>query len=85
MKAFDMDSLKEKVVDLIKKNSINSCEGVNENTLLKEDLGIDSVRLVDLIVDLESGLDFEVDGAELNPENFRTVSCVVDFVTKKAV
>ncbi|MFZ5989706.1 MAG: acyl carrier protein [Bacillota bacterium] len=85
MQTFDMNLIKERVLDLVRKNSMAGSEGLCENSLLKEDLGIDSVRLVDLIVDLESELGFEVEGTALNPENFRTVSCVINYVAKKAV
>lgn len=45
----------------------------NQKSLLKEDLGIDSLKLVQLIISLEEDFKFVFDESDLNPSNIKTV------------
>lgn len=49
---------------------------------LKEDLGIDSLRMVELIVSLEDCFDITLDESDLNPANMKTVRDIFTLVNK---
>ena len=49
---------------------------------LGEDLGFDSLSLVELIVDLESRFDIEIDESDLEPKRLKTVGQIYKLVDK---
>lgn len=49
---------------------------------LGEDLGFDSLSLVELIVDLESRFDIEIDESDLEPKRLKTVGQIYTLVDK---
>ena len=52
------------------------------NNKLKDDLGIDSLKLVELIVLIEEDLNICLDDADLNPSNIKTVEDLYKLVSK---
>jgi len=54
---------------------------VTESAKLIDDLGADSLDLVDLVMDLESEFGVKVDDADL--ERISTIKDVVDYIEKK--
>lgn len=69
----------ERLVKLIKENLPNkTLEGINENSRLKEDLGMDSVGMMMLSMSIEDEF-----GVEFNePVAFSTVKDVIDYLEK---
>ena len=49
---------------------------------LSEDLGFDSLSLVELIVDLEDRFDIEIDESDLDPSQLKTVAQIYSLVDK---
>ena len=49
---------------------------------LSEDLGFDSLSLVELIVDLEDRFDIEIDESDLDPRQLKTVGQIYTLVDK---
>ncbi len=58
-------------------------EEIGDDTLLMEELGVDSVSVFEIVVGLEeeTGISFEDD--EFNIENFRTPKHIADYVRSK--
>lgn len=56
---------------------------IADDTLLMEDLGVDSVSIFEIVVGLEEtyGITFEDD--EFNLENFRTPKSIADYLRRK--
>lgn len=52
----------------------------SSDTLILEDLGLDSMRFVELVVSLEDTLGFEVDPETLENDVFRTAGSLADYV-----
>ena len=75
------DQLKKMIVELlflkIEPNEI----GTDDD--LMESIDLDSVRIFDIVVGLETEMDIEIDEDEFDIENFRTVKQIAEFVTKK--
>jgi acyl carrier protein len=55
--------------------------GLDETTMLYEDLGLESLGTLQLLMDLEDTLGIEVDPEELEMEVFRTIGSLADYVT----
>ena len=58
-------------------------EGISDDTLLMETLGVDSVSVFEIVVGLEEvyGISFEDD--EFKIETFRTPKSIADYVRRK--
>lgn len=54
----------------------------DSNLLLVEDLGMDSLRMVMLLVTIEDAFEIELDESDMNPFSLITVQNVVDLVMK---
>ena len=55
--------------------------GLHESTMPYEDLGLASIGILELLLDLEDTLGIEVDPEDLEMEVFRTVGSLADYVT----
>lgn len=57
-------------------------ETITAEMELKGDLGIDSLSLVELVVDLEERFNIEFDESDLDPANLKTVGSIYSLVDK---
>ena len=72
----------EKIVDIIKEQlNIDDVE-ITEETSFKDDLGVDSLDLLELVMAFEEEYNIELDPEEL--EGIQTVGDVIDFIKKYA-
>ncbi len=55
-------------------------DSITAETNIQEDLGADSLDVVDLIMSIEDEFEFEVPDHEV--ENIKTVGALVDFITE---
>lgn len=55
-------------------------DSITPETNIQEDLGADSLDVVDLIMSIEDEFEFEVPDHEV--ENIKTVGALVDFITE---
>lgn len=72
--------MKNKVNEIV----INKCfsETVEQEQRLQEDLGIDSLGLVELLTDIENEFNIEIDESDLDPDSLRTVENLYALVEK---
>lgn len=56
---------------------------LKDETLLREDLGMDSLRFINMIVALENAYGFEFDDEFLSYERLSTVKDVADYIQSK--
>lgn len=68
------------VLNIIKRSSM--ADEVLSNMKIKEDLGIDSLRIVELIVEIEETLDIEFEESDLDPSRLITVEDLISLVEK---
>ncbi len=83
MASLGIGEVKERVMEVIKRNAVFNADKVNENSRIRRDHGIDSIKLVEMIIDLEEEFDIEVDSAMLNFENFATVELISNYVAER--
>lgn len=74
-------SMFEKVRDILVNELLLDENEVTLTAELKDDLGIDSLAVVDLATSIEEEFDIEISDEEL--ENIRTVGDIVDYLNKK--
>ena len=68
----------DKVVELIKEEF--EVEEVTENTSLRDDLGTDSIGLLELVMAIEEEFDIEIEDANL--DEIKTVKDIVNNIEK---
>lgn len=71
----------EKVRDILVNELLLDENEVTLTAELKDDLGIDSLAVVDLATSIEEEFDIEISDEEL--ENIRTVGDIVDYLNRK--
>jgi acyl carrier protein len=75
--------LMERVIDVVGRNALHNADKVSETSVLKADHGIDSLKIVDLIMDLEDEFKITVDNNAIAFENFSTVENIVKYINSK--
>lgn len=70
--------MKERIDAILKEKSF--LDEIQPEQKLKDDLGMDSLSVVELIVDLEEAFDVEIDESDLNPEELQTVGQIYELV-----
>jgi acyl carrier protein len=53
---------------------------LSEDDRLFEDLALDSTSVIELLMSLEDTIDLEIDTDELEPEVFKTVGSLTDYI-----
>ncbi len=77
-------SLENKVKQIIISNlQLNENEKITENTSFTEDLGADSLDVVELVMALEEEFDIEI--SDNDSEKLNTFGDVIKFLTSKGV
>lgn len=72
--------MKEKVNEILKKKSF--CEDITPDLKLREDLGFDSLNMVELMVELEDKFNIEIEESDLDPAALLIVSQIYVLVEK---
>ena len=75
-----MDNTKEITNSILKEKRFS--DTITSDMKLSEDLGFDSLSLVELIVDLEDRFDIEIDESDLDPSQLKTVGQIYSLVNK---
>lgn len=72
--------MKKSVSEIIKQKGYSA--EIIPKLKLKEDLGLDSLDMVELIVELEEQYNIEIDESDLDPAELQTLGQVHDLVEK---
>ncbi|HHV28801.1 acyl carrier protein [Acetivibrio mesophilus] len=76
-------SIKSKVLEILKENSEVDPGNITEVSRIRTDLGIDSIKLVDVVMSIEDVFGVDVDIASLTPENFSNAQRITQYIIKK--
>lgn len=55
-------------------------EEIDDDASLMDDIGLDSVQILEIVVGLEDVFGVAVDDADFDIDNFRTVKAIADYV-----
>ncbi len=72
--------IRKKIVKIVKE--ISGAKKVSLDPLLKKDLAIDSLGMVNIILSIEEELGIELDEADLDPSLLNKVSDIIELVKK---
>ena len=73
--------MKDNIIDVISSLSVlDSNEIKEEDSLIS--IGIDPLKTVNLILELENSFNFIFNDSDLDPENLKTVKNIIDIVSK---
>lgn len=72
--------MKKLVDEILKEKSF--CENIKPEFRLNDDLGLDSLNMVELIVELEERFNIEIDESDLDPAELQTVNQIYSLVEK---
>ena len=76
-----MPSVEERVIDIVCENLGVSKEQVARNTSFQEDMGADSLDIVELVMELEE--EFEITIPDDQAEKIKTVGEAVDYIERE--
>jgi len=77
------DEIEEKVCELVRNYCQYDADNLRLDGDLREDYGIDSITLVELLVDIESEFDIVFDSSFLSYESFSTAGSLADHIDQK--
>lgn len=83
MSSVDRNEILERVINIVKRHAVFNQDKVMEDSRIRRDHGIDSIKMVELVVDLEEEFNIEVDSASLSFENFANLGIITDFIIGK--
>ena len=73
----------EKIIALTAEHLGIDADSISETSSFKEDLGVDSLDLFELVMELEEEFGIEIPSEDL--ENLATVADVIDYLKNKGV
>lgn len=76
-----MASVEERVIDIVSEKLAVSKDQINRNTAFIEDIGADSLDIVELIMELEE--EFDITIPDEQAEKIKTVGEAIDHIEKE--
>lgn len=77
----DKKNIREELSKLLWEDE-NQGSSIRDEVLLEEDLGMDSLKRTKFICDIEEQFGFEIEIADLDPGNFKTMGDVCRLIEK---
>jgi acyl carrier protein len=74
-------SVEERVIDIVCENLAVNKDQVNRNTSFQEDMGADSLDIVELVMELEE--EFEITIPDDQAEKIKTVGEAIDYIERE--
>jgi len=78
------DRVKKVILDIVK-HRLNPEEIVRETPLIGKGLGLDSVGVFELVLNLETEFDIFFEGSELGIEIFENLGSLVNYISEKLI
>ena len=77
------EEIENKICEILKKHCRYNADNIAVDKDLRENYGVDSIILVELLVEIEADLGVTFDSEMLSYEYFSTVASLVDYVYEK--
>jgi acyl carrier protein len=77
----DRNGLRQALLEMLEENTGEKYDHLNDETNLREGLGLDSVDLVTLVIEIQTRFHVQIDSKEL--ESLRLVGDVLDLLQRK--
>ena len=73
-------NVNKKIINILKE--LSGYENIEENSRLEDDLGLDSIGMVMLLIELEDNFEIQLDESDMNPFELQLVEDVTELVYK---
>ena len=77
------EEIEEKISELLKARSQFNGDNINMDCDLRDNYGIDSIALVELLIEIECEFEISIDSNLLTYEYFSTGKAICDYIEKK--
>ncbi|MEC1178644.1 phosphopantetheine-binding protein [Metasolibacillus meyeri] len=77
------DNIENKVHQIISTLSNTENNSFTGNESLYNDLGFDSLKIVELIIELEQAFDISIDDEEIDFETLDSINNIINLITKR--
>jgi acyl carrier protein len=74
---------KSQILNIIKKHSLKIYRSKNINKKSFDEIGADSLKIVEMIAELEDKLNIELSDRDLNKKAFKSVDNFINLILKK--
>ena len=61
---------------------LSGMQDITKSTVIKNDLGLDSLKLVIMLLNIEEEFSIELDESDMNPYDYETVEDIINLVKK---
>ncbi len=75
-----MEKIKELLAEILSENSPVSAEEIDENASLLDEVGLDSLQLINFILRVEDEFDIEIDFENLDQEHLASVTAFAGYI-----
>lgn len=75
-----MEKIKELLAEILSENTPVSADEIDENASLLDEVGLDSLQLINFILRVEDEFDIEIDFENLDQDRLASVKAFADFV-----
>jgi acyl carrier protein len=76
----DKQAIQEKVIDVIKENCQFNKDEIELDADLRDNYGIDSLAIVNILVDLEDAFNITIDSGLLSYDSFSNTRKIIDYI-----
>lgn len=73
----------EKLLEIIAGHCLYNEDKITLSSNLRNDHGIDSLKITEMILDIEDEFAFQFDAGALSRETFKTVTSLLDYILEK--
>ncbi len=80
MLVFTEQGIERKVIEIVAAVCKRPTETIQTGDSLMDDLGVDSIRFLEILAEVEESFGFDIDVDDLRPELFRTIRSVAHYV-----
>ena len=73
----------ERVIDVVENFAVENTDHITIDSELKKDLGIDSLKMIELLLDLEGEFGIQFNNGAVTLESFKSIATIVKLVDEK--
>lgn len=79
----DYDEILKRIIIVVKEFCAVNKDSISEATLISNDLGINSLKVIELMIGLEEEFDIVFNDGAIIMENFKSIGTISEIVSKK--
>ncbi len=77
------EEIVERVIDVVENFAIENADQITVNSELKKELGIDSLKMIEILLELEEEFGTQFNNGAVVLESFKSIATIVELVEAK--